>query len=128
MAIKKNTVDTIILFDGECNLCNAGINYIIKKDSKKQFRFVPLQSIHEELLIEEMLKKRNYPDSIILIKNHRIYTRSNAIINIAVDLGGLHKIVIIFKIVPFYIRDFIYDIIAKYRYKLFGKNESCYLC
>lgn len=114
----------VILFDGVCNLCNGTVNFLLKRDLKKQFRFVPLQSETGELL------KRQYrvpgcPDSVILIKSENVYFKSDAAIEIAGMLPYPLKIAVFLKIIPQKIRDKLYDWIAKNRYRWFGKRETC---
>jgi len=118
----------IILFDGVCNLCNSTIQFIIKHDKKRQFRFTSLQSD----LGKQLLKERNINpvkiDSIILIEpNIAYYHKSTAALEIAKGLNGAYPLMSIFLIIPISLRDWVYDYIAKNRYKWFGKNESCLL-
>ena len=118
----------IILFDGVCNLCNSTIQFIIKHDKKRQFRFTSLQSD----LGKQLLKERNINpvkiDSIILIEpNIAYYHKSTAALEIAKGLNGAYPLMSIFLIIPISLRDWVYDYIAENRYKWFGKNESCLL-
>ena len=114
----------IILFDGICNLCNGAVNFILKRDKKKQFRFVALQS---EKGIDLISKFKIAPetDSIILILNNQIYTESDAAIEIAKLLPALWNWLSVFKIIPKKVRDGIYKWIAKNRYRWFGKRKTC---
>jgi len=116
---------SIILFDGVCNLCNNAVNYIIKHDKKKYFLFASLQSdAAKEILLQFNLKKNNL-NTIILIQNQKIYIKSTAVLHIAKQLNGVIKLVTIFFIIPKFLRDFIYHIVAKNRYKWFGRRNSC---
>ncbi|MBN1821961.1 MAG: thiol-disulfide oxidoreductase DCC family protein [Prolixibacteraceae bacterium] len=125
----------VILFDGYCNLCNATVNFIIRHDKKKLFRFAALQSdVVKELLFEflsnklfETVKQINAGkvDTVILIYNNEIYIESDAGLKIAGLLGFPWNIPVLFKIVPKGIRDRIYRWIAKNRYKWFGKRKTC---
>lgn len=116
---------SIILFDGVCNFCNYWVNFIIDRDKKNKFKFAALQSEKGT----ELLKKFNLPindfDSFILITNDKIYKKSVAALRIAGQLNGWPKILIPFQILPSAITDFFYDIVAKNRYKFFGKREAC---
>ena len=115
---------TVILFDGICNLCNGTVDFLIKRDRNKQFRFVALQSVTGKILIQ----KFNIPpatESVIAIKQNLIYFESDAAIEIARLLPFPWKLAILIKIIPKKLRDYIYRIIAKNRYKWFGKTESC---
>jgi len=118
----------IILFDGICNLCNTSVQYIIKRDGKKIYSFASLQSdITKKILSQFNQKSFNNYDSIILIENEKVYYKSTAALRIAKNLSGLNKILYIFIIIPKPFRDFIYDFIAKNRYKWFGKKDNCML-
>ena len=115
----------IILFDGVCNFCNFWVDFVIKRDKKNLFRFAALQSATGI----ELLKKYNLDSSsqvtFFLIADNKIYTKSTAALIVCKQLSGIIKILYTFIIVPGFIRDFIYDLIAKNRYNLFGKRESC---
>ena len=116
---------SIILFDGVCNLCNNSIQFIIKRDKKKHFLYASLQSdAAQNLLLQFQLKNSDF-DSIILIEKGKVYQKSSAILKIASHLNGLWKLSYGFIIVPKIIRDFVYTIIAKNRYKWFGKKDVC---
>lgn len=115
----------IILFDGVCNFCNYWVNFILKHDLKKNFLFAALQSkAGQELLAKFNLSTTNF-DTFILINDDSYQTKSDAAISIAQNLSGWPKILLIGKIIPRFLRNFIYDLIAKNRYKIFGKKESC---
>ncbi|MFC1733128.1 thiol-disulfide oxidoreductase DCC family protein [candidate division KSB1 bacterium] len=120
-----NTEHPIILFDGVCKFCNASINFIIRKDKKKKFRFLPIQMTGEKEIMKKLNQRTIQTDSIILIENQKSYIKSTAVIHIAIELGGIYKAAILFFIIPTFIRDFLYDIIARYRYTIFGKYDSC---
>ena len=115
----------IILFDGVCNLCNSSVNFIIKHDTKEQFLFASLQSdAAKEILLQFSTKKLTL-DSIILIDDSNIYEKSSAALQISKHLNGGYKLLYGFIIIPKFIRDWVYDIIAENRYKWFGKKEKC---
>nr|WP_298789875.1 thiol-disulfide oxidoreductase DCC family protein [uncultured Allomuricauda sp.] len=116
----------IILFDGVCNLCNGAIQFIIKRDKKDTFRYAPLQSEIGEQLIAERAIDTSKVDSIILIEPGVAYfTKSDAALRIAQDFGGLWKALAIFTWIPKTFRDAIYDLVAKNRYKWFGRKDAC---
>lgn len=116
---------SILLFDGVCNLCNASVNFIIKHDKKAHFKFASLQSdAAKELLLQYKAKKIKM-DSIILIENGAFYKKSTAALIISKKLNGGFKILYVFIIIPTFIRDWVYNYIAKNRYKWFGKKDSC---
>lgn len=121
-----NEGEKIILFDGVCNLCNSAINFIIKRDKKGIFRYASLQSEIGEKLIANRNIDISKIDSILLIDPKiAYYHKSTAALHIAKELSGLYPILSVFLILPKFFRDWIYDIVAKNRYKWFGKKESC---
>jgi len=118
----------IILFDGVCNFCNSTINFLIDRDKKGVFKFAALQSEPGR----EILKKHNITtltdfDSVILEKDGKLYQKSDAALEIARSMNGLWKLLYGFKIIPKFIRDFVYDLVAKNRYRLMGKMDACRL-
>jgi len=116
---------SIILFDGVCNLCNYSVNFIIKHDKNNKFLFASLQSdAAKEILLQYNLNK-NKLNTIILVKDETIYDRSKAVLLIAKELNGLIKYLGIFLFIPQKLRDFVYNVISKNRYKWFGKRTSC---
>lgn len=115
----------IILFDGVCNLCNASVNFIIKYDSKRKFRFAPIQSISGEKIFNEFKIPDKNNNSVILLQNKKIFLKSSAALEISRQLQFPFNLFIIFIIVPKFIRDKVYDFIAVNRYNWFGKREEC---
>jgi predicted DCC family thiol-disulfide oxidoreductase YuxK len=120
-----NNNERIILFDGVCNLCNGSVQFVIKKDTEAKFKYASLQSASGQAL----LKKFNLPleqfDSFIYIKGSQVFQRSAGALNVLKDLGGFWKLLYGFIIIPPFLRDAVYNYIAKNRYKFFGKRESC---
>lgn len=117
----------VILFDGVCNLCSASVQYVIKHDPEKIFRFASLQSsFGKKVLSKYNLPSNNY-NSFILYADNKIYTRSAAALLVAKKLKGFIKLLYAFIIIPKFIRDAVYNIIAKNRYKWFGKKNECWL-
>ena len=115
-----------MLFDGECNFCDASVQFILKRDPKGVFKFASLQSEVGQQLLKEYDVPNNM-DSIVLIDSDGYYTKSTAALKIARQLTDFWKYVYIFIIVPKFVRDIVYNIIAKNRYKWFGKKEACML-
>lgn len=110
----------IVLFDGVCGLCNKSINSLIRLDKNNILKYTSLQGEFVKTLeIEPGI------DSIIFYEDSRLYYRSTAILKILRSLGGIWVFTNIFYLIPVKLRDFIYDIIAKYRYHIFGKMKSC---
>lgn len=116
----------IIMFDGVCNLCNTFVQFVIKYDKNDNFRFVSLESkMGQEILEHLELKNKNIDSVVFFAPNVAYYIKSNAALEILKTLGGFFKISILLKIFPRFIRDYVYDFIAKNRYEWFGKKESC---
>jgi predicted DCC family thiol-disulfide oxidoreductase YuxK len=115
----------IILFDGVCNFCNASINFIIDHDPEKRFKFAPLQSEIGQDILRKFNKNTEDFDSVFLLKNNTLYQKSDAALEITKYLSGFWKYLAIFKIFPTFFLNFFYDIIAKNRYRIFGKMDSC---
>ncbi len=115
----------IVLFDGVCNFCNAGINFVMDRDPEKRIRFAPLQSEAGQRLLKKFNLSPTALDTLILIEGEKSYTKSAAALRIAKRLQGLWPLLYIFIVVPPFIRDAVYDFIARNRYKWFGKTEAC---
>ena len=118
---------SILLFDGVCNLCNGLVRFIIRKDRKEKIKFVPIQAA--EQCIGPLLEKFDLvPDdleTVIYISGNRIYIKSSAILHVLKDIGGFWRIFYGFIIIPRFIRDLFYNLIARSRYRIFGKRNSC---
>lgn len=116
---------SIILFDGICNLCNSSVNFIIRNDKKEHFLFASLQSdAAKDILLQYQVKKIKF-DSILLIENGEIFEKSRAALRISRNLDGAYRFIYFLKIIPKFLTDWIYEIIARNRYKWFGKKEFC---
>lgn len=115
----------IILFDGVCNLCNGSVLFIIKRDKKDLFQFAALQSELGQKLIKKHHIDTSKIDSILLLDSERYFAKSTAALKIARHLSGPYPLLYGFMILPRFFRNWVYDIIARNRYKWFGKKESC---
>jgi predicted DCC family thiol-disulfide oxidoreductase YuxK len=115
----------IILFDGVCNFCNYWVNFSIKRDKNKILRFTPLQGETAKKLLSQFDLNPNKLSSVILIENGKVYTQSSAAFRLCKHLDGGWKLAYGLMIIPKFIRDFFYNIIARNRYKWFGKKEAC---
>lgn len=116
----------IILFDGICNLCNGAVQFIVKRDTKDLYRFAAIQSPIGQQLIKERTIDQSKIDSIILIEpTVAYYIKSDAALKIGRSFGGGYKLLSIFSWIPRVLRDGVYDLIAKNRYRWFGKKEAC---
>jgi predicted DCC family thiol-disulfide oxidoreductase YuxK len=115
----------IILFDGVCNFCNRTVNIILKHDQDAHFQFAPSQSTAGINLLQQFKLDQKAGASVILIDNDKVYTKTDAVIQIATHLKGWPRLFSFIKFIPRPIRDFAYDLVAKNRYTLFGKMETC---
>ncbi len=115
----------VILFDGVCNLCNGAVNWVIKRDKKNIFKFASLQSVYGLQVIKNYNLSNQYLNTIVLVESDKVYLRSVAVLRILKRLGGIYSAACIFMIIPPPILNFFYNIVAKYRYRWFGKKDSC---
>jgi predicted DCC family thiol-disulfide oxidoreductase YuxK len=116
----------IILFDGVCNFCNNKINLVIRKDKKDFFRFAALQSeAGKKILTANGIEINPDPDTFIFIEGKKIYNRSSAALHIVKHMSGLWPALYAFIIVPRFLRDIVYKIIARNRYRWWGVRQSC---
>ncbi|HRD39219.1 MAG TPA: DCC1-like thiol-disulfide oxidoreductase family protein [Bacteroidia bacterium] len=121
MALLTENKD-VVLFDGVCGLCNRSVKFLIRKERKPELLFSPLQSVYGKSLLE---KYGINAGSIVYIHNNKAYTKSGAALRLCLRLKGLWPLMIVFMIVPYFIRDFVYDYIAKNRITWFGSTEYC---
>ena len=115
----------ILLFDGHCNLCNAWVQFIVKRNPAKTIRFASLQSNAGRALLAEHKIAQDYLDSLVLIEEERFSVSSSAALRTLSYLSTWESRLKLLLIVPRPIRDLIYRFIAKYRYKWFGRREQC---
>ena len=117
----------VVLFDGVCNLCNASVQFLIARDKGKKLRYASLQSSYgQQFLKENDIPNRDFK-SFLFLKNASIYKRSRAALKVLQVLGGIWAFSSIFYIIPTFIRDAVYNLVANNRYKWFGKKEECWI-
>jgi predicted DCC family thiol-disulfide oxidoreductase YuxK len=121
----NESFNKILLFDGVCILCSGIVKFVIKRDSQYKFKFAALQSEAGQSLLMKYNLPTNDTDTFVLIENGKSYLRSTAGLKVLKHLGGLWSIVYVLIIVPAPIRDFIYGLIARSRYRVFGKKDQC---
>ncbi|NMM50202.1 thiol-disulfide oxidoreductase DCC family protein [Marinigracilibium pacificum] len=117
----------VILFDGVCNLCNSWVQFVVKRDNNKRFAFASLQSELGQKVLSQVGMPTDQFISVLLVRNGKVYSKSRAALEIFRYLDGGWSYLYSFRIIPSFIRDFIYDIIAKKRYSWFGKSDICEL-
>lgn len=122
---EKDKGHPLIIFDGVCNYCCGVVNFIIRRDPGGVFRFAPFQSE----AARKVLGQYDYPadslDSFVLIEDGKLYTKSEAGLRVQKLLGGFHKLLYAFILVPAPLRDAVYDYIARHRYEWYGKKNEC---
>ncbi|GAB4476706.1 MAG: DUF393 domain-containing protein [Thermoflexibacter sp.] len=123
--MEKYKNKNIVLFDGVCNLCNGAVNFLIDYDKNNHLHFASLQSeVGQEILQHYGLNTTDF-DTFLFLSKEKLFTRSTAALEIVKVVGGFWSFLYIFRFVPTFIRDGIYNLVAKNRYKLFGKRDAC---
>lgn len=118
---------SVILFDGVCNLCNGFVQFTIERDKDEYFKFASLQSDAAKEILEPFGLANQSLSTVILVENGQHYTKSTAGLMVISRFGGLWSLAKILFIFPKFIRDVVYDFIARNRYKWFGEKESCWI-
>ena len=122
----------IVLYDGVCGLCNQLVQFLLKRDKHDQLRYASLQSdFASTILLRHGLNPKDLDTVCVVIDynepDEHVLTRSTAILNVVQNLGGFWKVAAIGKIIPRPIRDLFYELIARNRYRVFGKYDTCML-
>ena len=125
MRAEKAFCMKVILFDGVCNLCNGTVYWVIARDIKNQFHFASLQSPFGKQVLQNFGLADEYMNSIIFLDNNEIYMRSSAVLRILKHLGSFYQTAYVFILIPEFLRNAVYNFIAKNRYRWFGKKETC---
>lgn len=115
----------LLLFDGVCTLCNASVDFVIRRDSKRRFRFASLQSEVGQRILREHGRSQTEFDSVLYLRDGVLMEKSGAALRIAKNLDGLWPVMTVFLLIPPVIRDAVYAWIARNRYAWFGKRETC---
>ncbi len=115
----------VLLFDGVCNLCNSVVQFAIKRDRAQRFRFAALQSEAGQALLAQFHIPTESFETFVLVERERYFTKSTAALRVAKGLGHLWPLAYTAIIIPKPLRDLVYDIIAKNRYRWFGKKDQC---
>jgi predicted DCC family thiol-disulfide oxidoreductase YuxK len=116
---------TILLFDGYCNLCQSSVQFVLRHEKKPELYFTSLQSEIGIQLLKHYSINPNEVDSLVLIENNTAFIKSSAALRLAKYLKGAYPIAFAFIIIPAFVRNSVYDFIAKNRYKWYGKQDSC---
>lgn len=117
----------LLLFDGVCNLCNGFVQWVIVRDKKGVFKFAALQSETGQQELKKLGKNTETFDSVVLIAGSKVLTQSDAAIEVAAQLGGIWSLSPILRVFPRFLRNGVYNWVARNRYRWFGKREQCML-
>ncbi len=117
----------ILIFDGVCNICSFGVGIVLRADSKGVFRFAFGQGERGAVLKEAYGLPKGDLESVTLIENGRCYSKSDAVIEVVRRLPFPWPLLAVFKIVPKFLRDPLYSLVARNRYRWFGKRETCFM-
>lgn len=123
----EKTEQAIIIFDGVCNLCEYSVQFIIKNDRRAKFTFISAQSDKGKFFQRLHGVNTLRDGTVILLKDHQVFVKSDAAVEIARDLDGLWRLLYFFKFIPKPARDYLYSIVSKNRYRWFGKKKECLL-
>ena len=115
----------LILFDGVCHLCNGAVRFTLRFDRRKRFRFAPLQSAAAADQLARHRAAGPLPDSIMLLDRDGLHTRSEAVLRIARHLQFPWPMLVAGRLVPRPLRDRLYDLVARRRYRWFGRRDTC---
>jgi predicted DCC family thiol-disulfide oxidoreductase YuxK len=118
-------LSSVILFDGVCNLCNEFVNFVIARDPAGRFQFGALQSPAAQRLLGSIDSREAWPDSMVFVENGRVWTRSAAALRVARGMTFPWPLAYAFIVVPRPLRDWIYNLVARNRYRWFGKQAVC---
>jgi len=127
MNTANESPSNIIIFDGVCNFCNGAVNFIIKRDTRKVFYFSSMQADIGIKLLKKYDLSPDNTDTFLLIRDNKPYTKSDAALVIAKEFNIPWRWLAILRVIPKFIRDSIYSLIANNRYKWFGKRTQCML-
>ncbi len=121
----NHPIKPIIFFDGVCNLCNQSVLFVIKRDQKAKFNFAPLQSAYAQHHLNDLDSTAKELNTIVLLKNGKVYKRSRAVLEIALGLSAPWPLLFALMVIPAPLRDLAYDWVARNRYRWFGKKDEC---
>jgi predicted DCC family thiol-disulfide oxidoreductase YuxK len=125
MTRNRDGAQAVVLFDGVCNFCNASINFAIDRDPAGRLKFAALQSpAGQDLLRRHGLPTRDF-DTVVVVEDGRVFKKSDAALRIAGKLSGAWPWLRAFAVVPKFVRDFAYDVVAANRYRIFGSSDAC---
>ena len=122
-----SAAETIVLFDGVCNLCNGSVQFLLRRDRRRRFRFAALQSAAGQALLQEYGLPTQILPTIVVLEGGQARVRSDAALHLARRLPWPWPALAVFRILPRPLRDALYTFVARHRYRWFGRTESCML-
>lgn len=122
---ENSRVDQVVVFDGVCNFCNGWVSFVTKRDPKNRFAFAAAQSGTGRMLLEETGYLPESLETILLVSRYRTYSKSDAVLKILAQPGGLWRLVYALTLIPRPIRDFLYTAVARNRYSIAGRRNVC---
>jgi predicted DCC family thiol-disulfide oxidoreductase YuxK len=130
--VSETTSKPIVLYDGVCGLCNGLVQFVLKRDRYDKLLFASLQSDFAASILQKHGRDARDLDTVCVVVNRgqrteKVLARSDAIICIGQELGGIWKVAVLGKFIPRFLRDAAYRLVAKYRYRIFGKHDTCML-
>ena len=119
--------NNVVFFDGYCNLCSNSVLFIIKNENLDELRFTSINSIFSKRFFKKNNINELEVNSILYLSNGKLYDKSDAALEILARLNFPYKLFYLFKIIPKFLRDKIYLVVAKNRYRIFGKKTKCFM-
>ena len=121
--LNQKNKSMVVFFDGVCNLCQGSVRYLIKHDKKNALKFASLQGSYAKSFLPST--ELESLDSILLYDGENLYKKSSAVLKLSKILGGWHRLLLLGHLLPEFIRNGLYDLVAKNRYQWFGKQNQC---
>lgn len=125
MTSPQTTDDHVIVFDGVCVLCSGWVHFLLRVDRAARYRFASMQSQSGRNLLASHGLDADDPVSFLLVTPSRAWTDSDAILRVLIGLGGAWRMAAALRVLPRFVRDPLYRAVARNRYRIFGKRDSC---
>jgi predicted DCC family thiol-disulfide oxidoreductase YuxK len=126
----ESLTNPIVLYDGVCGLCNGFVQFLLKRDKNHRLKFASLQSSFAQQVLTRHSVNPDRLDTVYVVLDHdnpqeRLLSRSDAVLYLASELQGFWRVFLAGRVVPRFLRDFFYEVVARNRYRVFGKYDSC---
>ncbi|MEM9022451.1 MAG: DCC1-like thiol-disulfide oxidoreductase family protein [Bacteroidota bacterium] len=119
--------NAVVLFDGVCNLCNRAVDFLIRRNNQRNIYFLPLQDPQAQEALAGKTVPADFLSTILVLEENRVYVRSTAVLRLLPKLRGGWPALYALIIIPRFLRDAVYKLVARYRYRWFGKRDTCRL-